>query len=118
MRSRRSTSSRSAKDPVATTVLVLVATKLNASRKLVTLAKKGDFLVACDVLARAALPGAVVAMAKERGHTIPMDVAEHLAEIAGPELSPVADVVERLSLFVGPGNAITEDAVEELVTRV
>jgi DNA polymerase-3 subunit delta len=107
-----------AKAPVDSTVLVLVATKLHGSRKLVTLAKKGDFVVSCDACSRNALPGVVATLARERGHAIDEHVADLLAEIAGPELAPVADAVERLSLYVGPGAPITEDAVATAVTRV
>ncbi len=106
------------KAPVDSTVLVLVATKLNAQRRLVTAAKKGDFVVACEAVSRGALPGVVTAMARERGHAIDARVADLLAETAGPELSPVADAVERLSLYVGPGAAIGEDAVAAVVTRL
>jgi len=45
-------------------------------------------------------------------------VADHLAEIAGPELGYVVDAIERLSLYVGPKQPITEDAVAAVVTRV
>lgn len=107
-----------AKAPVDTTVMVLVASKLHGQRRLVTAAKKGDFLVPCDPLPRAALPGWIARAAKERGHAIDPEVAELLAEIAGPELGYVDDALERLSLYVGAGRPITEDAVARTVTRV
>nr|WP_153821190.1 DNA polymerase III subunit delta [Polyangium spumosum] len=107
-----------AKAPASTTVLVLSATKLHAQRKLVTAAKKEDFLVHCEPVSRKALPTVVRQMAKERGHDISPDVADHLAEIAGPELGYVADAMERLSLFVGEGKPITEDAVVTMVMKV
>lgn len=107
-----------AKAPASTTVMVLSATKLHAQRKLVTAAKKEDFLVLCEPVPRKALPSVVQKLAKERGHDIPPDVADHLAEIAGPELGYVADAIERLSLFVGEGKPITEDAVATMVTKV
>lgn len=106
------------KAPVDTTVMVLVATKLNAQRRLVTAAKKGDFLVACDPVSRGHLPELVTSMARDLGHTIDRQVADLLAEIAGPEVSPVADAMERLSLYVGPGAPISEDDVATVVTRV
>jgi DNA polymerase-3 subunit delta len=106
------------KAPVDTTVMVLVATKLNAQRRLVAAAKKGDFLVACDPVHRNGLAGMVSTMARDLGHAIDGHAADLLAEIAGPELSPVADAVERLSLYVGPGAPISEDDVATVVTRV
>jgi DNA polymerase-3 subunit delta len=107
-----------AKEPVSSTVMVLVSPKLHGQRRIVTAAKKGGFLVSCEPLSRKALPGWIEAAAREKGHTIPADVADHLAEIAGPELGYVSDAIERLSLYVGPKQPITEDAVATIVTRV
>ncbi|UQA60835.1 DNA polymerase III subunit delta [Polyangium aurulentum] len=107
-----------AKAPVSSTVLVLSANKLHGQRKIVTAAKKGDFIVNCEPLSRKELPNFVRKMAKEKGHDIAPDVADHLAEIAGPELGYVADAIERLSLFVGEGAPITDDAVATMVTKV
>jgi DNA polymerase-3 subunit delta len=106
------------KDPPPSTVLLLVAPKLHGQRRLVTAAKKGGFLVACDPLARADLPRWIERAAREKGHAIAPDVADLLAEIAGPELGYVADAVERLSLYVGPKQPITEDSIVAVVARV
>ena len=107
-----------AKSPVDSTVLVLVANKLHGQRRLVTSAKKSGFLVACDALDKRALPGWIKAYAKEKGHAIAPEAADQLAELSGAELSVLADAIERLSLYVGPKGAITEEAVTTLVTRV
>jgi DNA polymerase-3 subunit delta len=107
-----------AKTPVESTVLLLMATKLHGQRRLVTSAKKGGFLVACTELPRRDLPTWIERAAKARGHRIAPEVSDLLAEIAGPELGYVADAVERLSLYVGDGAPITEDAVAEAVTKV
>jgi DNA polymerase-3 subunit delta len=107
-----------AKEPADTTVMVLVAPKLHGQRRIVTHAKKAGHLVNCDPLSRKALPGWIEATAREKGHSIPSDVADLLAEIAGPELGYVSDALERLSLYVGPKQPITEDAVAVAVTRV
>jgi len=107
-----------AKEPSDSTVMVLVSTKLHGQRRLVTGAKKGGFLVSCDPLSRKALPGWIEATAKEKGHAIAHDVADLLAEIAGPELGYVNDAIERLSLYVGDQKPITEDAVATVVARV
>ena len=107
-----------AKAPVDSAVLVLVASKLHGQRRLVTAAKKGGFLVACEQLHRRDLPGWITRTARAKGHAIDGEVAELLAAIAGPELGYVADAIERLSLFVGEGAPITEDAVATIVTKV
>lgn len=107
-----------AKAPSPSSVVVLVATKLHGSRKLVTDAKKRDFVVTCEPLARKALPGWIQGAAKARGHAITPDVADLLAEMSGPDLGCVDDALERLSLYVGPNAPITDDAVAKVVTRV
>ena len=107
-----------AKAPIDTTCLVLVAHKLDGRRKLVALAKKTGFLVDCAAVDGRQLPGWIKRRAELKGHAIDQDVGELIAEIAGPDLSNLDDVLERLSLFVGPGNPITEDAVSVCVTRV
>lgn len=107
-----------AKAPSESTVMVLTATKLHAQRRLVTAAKKVGFLVTCEPVSRRALPGWIQAAAKEKGNPISHDVADLLAEIAGPELGYVSDAIERLSLYVGKGAPITEDAVAKIVIKV
>jgi DNA polymerase-3 subunit delta len=107
-----------AKAPVSSAVLVLIASKLHGQRRIVTAAKKQDFLVACEPLNRRALPGFIKQVAKEKGNPIDNEVTEQLAEIAGPELGYVIDALERLSLYVGPKQPITEEAVAQVVIRV
>jgi DNA polymerase-3 subunit delta len=104
--------------PVPETCLILVATKLDGRRKLMALARKGGWLVSCEPLARGALPAWIITEARERGHAIQPDVADLLAEIAGPELGSVADALERVSLYVGTAQPITEDAISACVVRV
>jgi DNA polymerase-3 subunit delta len=107
-----------AKDPVPSTVLVLLAAKLHGQRRIATAAKKGGFWVGCDPLPRRELAGWIERGARARGHELPGEVADLLAEISGPDLACVDDALERLSLYVGPGAPITEDAVAKIVTRV
>src|SRR5690606_37383588 len=107
-----------AADPVPSTLMVLVATKLNANRKLMRAAKKQGFLVSCAPLARRDLPRWIQQRAGELGHRLEPGVADALAELVGPELGPVADALDRLSLYVGSGVAIDHDALAAVVTRV
>ena len=107
-----------AKEPIDSTCVILVAQKLDGRRKLVTLAKKNGFIVDCQAVDTRKLPGWIRDCAKAKGHAIAPDVCELIAEIAGPDLSYLDDVVERLSLYVGLDQPITEDAVSICVTRV
>lgn len=107
-----------AKKPADTTCLVVVADRLDKRRRLAALARKEGFFIECEPLPARELPQFVVEQAKARGHTIDVDAAALVAELAGPELGPVVDAVERLSLHSGPGNPITEDAVADCVARI
>ena len=107
-----------AEDPSPSTCLVLSGSKLDGRRKLASLAKKKKLLVSCDPLDARALGAFIERKAKECGNPMAQGVAPLIAELSGPELGHVADVVERLSLFVGPGIEIDEHAVSECVARV
>ncbi|HTJ81412.1 MAG TPA: DNA polymerase III subunit delta, partial [Polyangiaceae bacterium] len=107
-----------AADPVPSTVLLLVGTKLHAQRRLVTTAKKQGFLVQCDPVKRGAIPSWVQARARLRGHPMGRDVADHLADLVGTDLGALDDAVERLSLYVGPSQPIGDAAVAKLIAPV
>jgi DNA polymerase-3 subunit delta len=106
------------KEPSTSTLLVLYGAGLDKRRKLYTQAKADGFLVVCEPLARADLPRWIERRVAERGCKIASSVADLLAELTGPELSPVADAVERLCLYVGDGGEIVEDAVATCIVRV
>lgn len=107
-----------AKAPSTTTLLLLVATKLDGRRRLVTEGKKRDFLVNCAPLPRAALPKWVEQRVRDRGATISHSMAELIVEVTGTELPALADAVERLVLYVGPGKEIDERAVDTNLTKL
>ncbi len=107
-----------AKAPIDSTTMILVAQKLDGRRKLVALAKKAGFVVDCAQVDGRQLPSWVRARAKAKGHAMAPEVCDLIAEIAGPDLSYLDDVLERLSLYVGQDAPITEDAVAVNVTRV
>jgi DNA polymerase III subunit delta len=107
-----------AANPASTATVILTASKLNGSRRLVKTAKKEGFLVSCEPLSRSQLPAWIRRSAKKMGHPMTPAVAESLAELLGPKLGPVEDGLERLSLFVGPGQEIGEDVVASNIARV
>jgi len=107
-----------AKAPSPSTVLVLFGAAVDKRRKLYTQARTDGFLVACEPLARADLPHWIERRVAARGCKIQGSVADLLAELTGPELSPVADAVERLCLYVGDGNEIVEDSVATCIVRL
>ncbi|HEY3235697.1 MAG TPA: DNA polymerase III subunit delta [Polyangiaceae bacterium] len=107
-----------AKAPSPTTTLLLVAPKLDKRRRLVSQANSGGWLVGCDFLPAKELPRWVDEQAKALGVVLAPGVSGLLAELCGPELGPVADALERLTLYVGAGGRISEDTVGECVIRV
>jgi DNA polymerase-3 subunit delta len=107
-----------AKAPSPSTVLLLLASKLHGQRRLVTGAKKGGYIVSCEPLSRRDLPGWIQRTASQRGHRLAPGIADSLAELSGPELAPVDDALERLSLYVGAGAEIGEEALSQVVTRI
>jgi DNA polymerase III subunit delta len=104
--------------PSPSTTLVLVGGSLDKRRKLVTVARKDGWLVSCEALARADLPGFIERAARDRGNPLEPGVADLIAELAGPELGPVTDALERCCLYAGVGNTVTEDVVAECVVRL
>jgi DNA polymerase-3 subunit delta len=107
-----------AKSPAPSTTLVLVGAGLDKRRRLVTIARNEGFLVSCEAVARGDLPRFVQEKVRARGCRIAPDVADAVAELTGPELSQVADAVERVCLYVGEGGEVTEAAVSECVVRL
>ncbi len=107
-----------AASPIAETCLVLAGGKIDGRRRLVTSAKKAGFVVDCAELDRRDLPRWIEGRARALGNGIDGEVADLLAELAGPELGAVNDALERLSLFVGPSAPITEEAVAECVAKI
>lgn len=107
-----------AQNPSPSTVLVLFGAAVDKRRKLYVSARSDGFLVACEPLSRADLPRWIERRVAERGCKISASVADLLAELSGPELSPVADAVERLCLYVGDGREILEESVSTCVVRL
>lgn len=104
--------------PSPNTCLVLVGTKLDGRRKLAGVAKKAGIVVECTPLRPNMLPLFVREEAKRRGHAIASDVADALVDLVGNELGSLIDAIERLSLYVGKGAEIAEDAVIASIARV
>ena len=107
-----------AQNPSPSTTLVLLGGGLDKRRKLVTSARKDGWLVSCEALARADLPMFIEHAARERGNPLEPGVADLIAELAGPELGPVTDALERCCLYAGKGSPVSEDVVAECVVRL
>ena len=102
--------------PVASTCLVLCATKLDKRRKFMSTATKAGFAVNCDPVSARALPRFVTQEIQQRGHDIRPELAQLIADMTGPSLADVLDAIERLSLYVGAQNPIDSAAISACVT--
>ncbi|MGE0326255.1 MAG: DNA polymerase III subunit delta [Polyangiaceae bacterium] len=107
-----------ATNPADTTVMLLSSATLDKRRKLFTQAKKEGWLVECEPPKTHELPGWVMRAVRERGNKISAGVAEFIAAIGGTDLAQLDDAVERVCLYVGSGNEVTEAAVGECVVRL
>ncbi len=105
-------------DPCETTCLILTATKLDGRSKLVKAAKKRGFLIDVKPLRGRELRDFIRAEAAVRDHSIAPQAVETLLDAVGDDLAAIDDALERLSLFVGPGQRIDADAVLTCVTRI
>lgn len=104
--------------PSPSTCLVIVGQKLDGRRKLSTVSKKANIIVECAPLRPHQLGQFVRDECKRRGHSIASDVSDALCDLVGSELAGLIDAVERLSLYVGEKQPITEEAVHACIARV
>ena len=104
--------------PSPSACVVLVAAKLDGRGKLSKVAKSSNYLNSVPTMKGNALRDFALSEAQTRGHTLAPDALQALMDALGEDLSAIDDAVERLSLYVGPGQRIGVDAVEACVTRV
>jgi len=100
--------------PSETTCLVFVAQDADLRRRFFMELKKRGGLVRFDPPYENRLPAWVEEEAKALGHPMESGAAQLLVDIVGNDLAQLAQALERLSLFVGPGKRISVDAVEEV----
>lgn len=104
--------------PIDSTCLVLTADKLDGRGKLAKTAKNRGWLVDAKPLRGRELRVFVRGEGKARGHDMAAQAVETLLDAVGDDLAAIDDAVERLSLFVGPGQRIDAHAVMACVTRI
>ncbi len=104
--------------PSGTTCLVLTAEKLDGRGALAKAAKAQNVIYQ----ARPPRGSDFIRFAQQEAtagqHELSAEAASALVDSVGEDLSAISDAVERLSLFVGTGQPITEQAIEQAVARV
>lgn len=97
------------KSPNATTVLALVATKLDRRTSLAKLLDRHATGVEAGGLKDDALPGWVETRARSAGLTLEPAAAQRLVELAGPGLLELANEIEKLAVRYAGARVRTED---------
>jgi|LNFM01.1.fsa_nt_gb DNA polymerase-3 subunit delta len=108
---------RYAEAPSSSTVLLVLAEKLNGSMKFVANAKRKGWLFEAKTPDERDLGPWIDAEARRRGITFARGAAESLLLSIGADLGALADALERLQLFAG-GRTITDDDVEEIIKPI
>lgn len=105
-------------EPSPSTCFVITAEKIDGKTKLAKAAKSTGAWLSVEPLKGGLLERFATSEAKRRGHTFEGPALAALVDATGNDLAAIDDGIERLSLYVGEGNAIDRDAVEAVVTRV
>ena len=105
-------------NPSESTCLVMTAAKIAGNTKLGKAVSKTKARFDAAALKGAALRDFGMAEASDRGHVLAPSAASLLLDALGDDLAAWDDAIERLSLFVGPGQRINDAAVEQCVMRV
>ncbi|WP_248926768.1 DNA polymerase III subunit delta [Paenibacillus hamazuiensis] len=107
------------KSPVDYSVLIFTVTadKLDERKKLVKSLKDSGYLVACGTPSAEELSQWVAARAEKLGFRFDRGALERFVLYVGTSLQTLAQELEKCALFIGQGGVLTEDHVEQLVTR-
>ncbi len=105
-------------DPAESACVVVTADKLDGRGKLAKAAKKAGSVIDAKPLRGRELREFIRAEATTRDHNIEPKAIETLLDSVGDDLGAIDDAIERLSLFVGPGQRIDANSVMQCVTRI
>lgn len=103
--------------PSPETCLVLVAEKLDGRTKLAKTARDAGALHECEPPRPGDMPELARSEAQSRGHSLSPQAADALSEALGADLAALTDALDRLSLFVGEGQAIEAGHVAACVAH-
>jgi DNA polymerase-3 subunit delta len=98
-------------------ILEVAQDKLDERKKVVKALKKDAIVLECAPLKEEALIDWVVRQAKRYGVGIEQEAAELLIAMSGAGLRQLDKEIEKMAVYVGKGEEITEQIVEQLATR-
>ena len=101
----------------ASASLVFLAKKLDGRSKLMSQINKHGLIVECKPLYANQVPSWIGSEVKRYGKQISHDAAGYMADLVGTDLGQIAQVIERLVLFVGKRSLIELSDVETSVAE-
>lgn len=101
--------------PADTTVLLCIATKIDARLKLFRALDRQGYLFRFDPVRGAPLLRFLDAEARRLGARLGPGVAELLTEMVGTDFQALSSAVEKLCLYVGEGGQVTQEHVDDVV---
>lgn len=105
------------KKPNPQTCLVLVAAKVDARQKAFVQLKKEGMLHRFEPLKDRQAPAWLTEEARRLGVALGPGAAERIVDSVGADMGRLALSLEQLSLYMGPGQPVTVEAVEELLAE-
>ncbi|MDF9295460.1 DNA polymerase III subunit delta [Geobacillus stearothermophilus] len=103
--------------PFSIVVFLAPYDKLDERKRITKLAKEQCEVVAAAPLQEAELRAWVRRRLESQGASVTEEAIELLLQRAGTRLSALANEIDKLALFAGPGGVVDEAAVEQLVAR-
>lgn len=104
-------------NPVASTVVVFTATKVDGRLKFFKALDKAGYLGRFDPVRGAPLLKFLDSEAKRLGARLGPGVAELLTELVGTDFLALASAVEKLCLYVGEGGVVDAEQVDSVVAQ-
>lgn len=102
--------------PAQTATLVMICRSMPSNTRLYkAAAAAGGRLLACKKPTTAEAVSLVVQLARERGKRLDDGVANRLVDLVGLDQGMLCNEIEKLCLYAGDGNIITNSAIDDLV---
>jgi DNA polymerase III subunit delta len=103
--------------PFSIVVFVGAYEKLDERKKITKLMKEHAEVLVATPLSEKELREWMMERAQQSGATMEENAVDALLQLAGTNLMTLANELDKLALFVGPGGIIRQETVEKLVSR-
>lgn len=103
--------------PTATVVFIAPFPSLDSRKKITKAFKKNAVMIEATKLEGTDLTVWIQQEASSKGLQIEREMAQFLIEMAGDDLLSLATEIEKIALFLGEGEVVTQQVIEQLVPR-